>query len=175
MRKNLKIAFSGIMCALTVVLLALASVIWLLDYTSPLICGLLLIVPIESFGRKSAFCVYAAACILSLFLLPSKGAAVLYAMFCGYYPIIRKDIEKLKSRFLRIIIKFAVFNLGAVGSELVMVYVFKVPFENFLGVWGIVILLLAGYVILFTFDRLIHVFTIIYVKKYKKRFEKLLK
>ncbi len=175
MRKNVKIAFSGIMCALSVVLLALASVLWILDYTAPLICGLLLIVTNESFGRKSSACVYLATCILSLFLLPSKGAAVLYTMFCGYYPIIRFYIEKINSRLLRIIIKFVIFNIGAVGSELIMVYVFKVPFDNMFGVWGIVILLLCGYVILFTYDRLINVLTMIYVKKYKKRVEKFLK
>ena len=175
MKTSLKAAVSGVMSALSVALLALASVMWILDYTSPIICGLLLIIIVESFGKKTAFTVFAAVCVLSIILLPSKGAALFYATFCGYYPIIRKDIDKIKSRIIRIIIKFVIFNIGAVGSELLLVYVFGIPFDNALGAAGIVILLVAAYVILFTYDRLLNVLTLIYDKKYKKRLEKYLK
>ena len=61
------------------------------------------------------------------------------------------------------------------GSELLLVYVFGIPFDNALGAAGIVILLVAAYVILFTYDRLLNVLTLIYDKKYKKRLEKYLK
>ena len=175
MKTSLKAAVSGVMSALSVALLALASVMWILDYTSPIICGLLLIIIVESFGKKTAFTVFAAVCVLSIILLPSKGAALFYTTFCGYYPIIRKDIDKIKSRIIRIIIKFVIFNIGAVGSELLLVYVFGIPFDNALGAAGIVILLVAAYVILFTYDRLLNVLTLIYDKKYKKRLEKYLK
>lgn len=175
MKNSIKVAVSGVMSALSVSLLALASVVWILDYTAPLICGILLIVIVETFGKKTAFTVYAAVSVLSLILLPSKSAALLYAVFSGYYPIIRQDIDKIKFRIVRILIKFFIFNLGVVGSELLLVYVFGIPFENELGTIGIVIMLAAAYVILFTFDRLLNVLTLIYVKKYKKRVEKYLK
>ena len=175
MKKSLKTAFAGVLSAMSVVLLALASVMWILDYTAPLICGILLIVLIESFGKKTAFTVYVSVCILSLILLPSKSAALLYTTFCGYYPIVKLDIEKLKSKILQIIIKFVIFNIGVIGSELLLVYLFKVPFDNEFGRAGIVILLLAAYVILFTYDRLLNVLTLLYVKKYKNKVEKLLK
>ena len=175
MKKSLKIAFAGIMSGLSVALLALASVMWILDYTAPIICGLLLIIAVESFGKKTAFTIFASVCVLSIIVLPSKSAAMFYAAFCGYYPIIKKDIDKLKSRVLSVLIKFLIFNIGAVGSELILVYVFGIPFDNELGKAGIVILLVAGYVILFTYDGLLKVLTLIYDKKYKKMLEKYIK
>ena len=175
MKKSIRVAFAGIMSGLSVALLALASVIWILDYTAPMICGLLLIILIESFGKKSAVLVYVSVSVLSIILLPSKAAAMYYIAFCGYYPVVKKEIDKFKSAVLRVLLKFIIFNIGAVGSELLLVYVFGIPFDNALGTAGIIILLAAGYVILFTYDRLIGVLTLIYDKKYKKRLEKYIK
>ncbi len=175
MKNSLKITLAGVLSALSVALLALGSIIWILEYTAPLLCGMILIIVVESCGKKTAFLVYAAVSVLSLILLPMKGSALLYATFFGYFPIIRENIDRLKLLILRILIKFVIFNVGVIGTELLLVYAFGIPFDNPFGATGLIITLAASYVILFTFDRLLYVFTVIYVKKYKKRVEKMLK
>jgi hypothetical protein len=57
----------------------------------------------------SAGC-FAATALLGLFLLPQKSVALLYAVFFGYYPIVKSLIERLPSAFARWIWKLLIYN-----------------------------------------------------------------
>ena len=67
------------------------------------------------FVRMSCSCSWALGCygataLLSLLLLPSKAAAILYTAFFGYYPVVKMSAERLGKKALRWIAKLAVFN-----------------------------------------------------------------
>lgn len=175
MKKSIGIAFSGVICALSVVLLFLGSVVWIFAYVMPIVTGLLMIILTESLSKKTALAVYCSTGILSMFLLPDKESALLYILFFGYYPILKPSIEKIKQKFLCVIAKLVVFNAGVVLSQVLCVYVFGMPVEEFLGKVGIVLMLLAANIIFFFYDKLLFALVFLYNKKYKKVVEKYLK
>ncbi len=174
LKRSIKYSAAGVLCALSVIFLAAGSIVWVFAYTMPLICGIINIMAIRTFDKRTAFVIYTATSILSLFLLGDKETALIYALFFGFYPIIRESINALKP-YLKIPIKFIVFNAGIVAAELICVYVFMIPFDSFLGKWGAVIMLALGNLIFIIYDRLLDVLIIIYEKKYKSRIDRLLK
>ena len=175
MKKSLKVAAAGVITALSVILLQLGSLIWLFAYLMPLISGLIMIILTESGGKKSAWLVYAAVSIIAMLLLEDKECVLIYVLFFGYYPIIRDSINKIKLKAVRIISKLLIFNSGIVAAELICIYVFGIPFDDFLGKWGAVILLALANVMFFVYERLLGMVIILYNKKYKSKIERYLK
>lgn len=175
MKKSLIIAFSGVITALSVVLLYVGGIIWVLSYIMPLLSGVLMISVTNSVGNKMAYTVFVSTSILSLVLLPDKECALLYAMFFGYYPIIKVRIELLKNRILQILLKYMIFNLTIIGAELICTFVFMIPFDDVFGRWGIVILLVLANVLFVLYDKLLQFASIIYEKRIKNQLNKLIK
>lgn len=90
------IAFSGIMAALSLVLMLLTAVIPIMDYGLPAICGILTTLVVIECGERMAGVCYGAVAILSLVLVPSKESAILYLILLGWYPIVKRRIEMLR-------------------------------------------------------------------------------
>lgn len=70
------------------------------------------------FVRMSCSCGWAVGCYavtaaLGLLLLPEKAPALAYALFLGYYPLIRLRLERVASPAVRIGLKLAAFNAAA--------------------------------------------------------------
>ena len=61
-------------------------------------------------GRVMALCVYIASSALALVLVPISLAPFLFALFFGYYPIIKSLIEQIPNRLFQWILKIAVMN-----------------------------------------------------------------
>ena len=71
------------------------------------------------FVRMSCSCGWALCCfgvtaLLGLLLLPVKAPALAYALFFGYYPLIRLRLERVSSSAARTAFKLAAFNAAAV-------------------------------------------------------------
>lgn len=131
MKKSKQTAAAGVLSALSVVLMFFGSVVSVLSYIMPLLSGLLMIIAVESINRKTALSVYACVSLLSLFLLSDKECALLYAAFFGYYPIIRSELDKIKNRLLLWTMRVILFNVSIVFSQLICVFVFRIPFDDF--------------------------------------------
>lgn len=56
---------------------------------------------------------YCVTALLGLLLLPEKAPALAYALFFGYYPLIRLRTERISSKWARIGLRLAVFNAAA--------------------------------------------------------------
>ena len=110
MKKTVQIAFCGVLSALSFVLLLVGTLIDIFVYIAPLICGLIMIILTESFGKKAALTAYASTSILCLFLLTGKEAGLLYIAFFGYYPIIKDKLDALRPRLFSLFLKFLLFN-----------------------------------------------------------------
>lgn len=175
MHKSKQIAFSGLLSALSVVLMFLGSSISVLSYIMPLLSGLIMIIVTENINKKTAVLVYISVSVLSIVLLTDKECALFYISFFGYYPIIKSDIDKIKNILLLWFVRFSIFNTGILLSQLVCVYLFGIPFDDFLGKWGIVILLILANILFFMYEKLLNMLILIYRKKYKSKFANLLK
>lgn len=173
-RKSFYIAFSGISTALSVVLLSLGSVIWIFSYLMPIISGLFMIIVNDLFGRKSALLTYICVSVLSLVLLTDRESALMYVAFFGYYPLVKGSYEKIKLKFVQILLKLLTFNFAIISVELICVYVFLIPFDSFLGKWGAIILLALGNLLFVVYEKLIVALTILYQTRLKNRITKYL-
>ena len=175
MRKSRKMALTGMLCALAVVIMMLGGVIPLATFCCPALAGLMLIPVFVECGEKLSWCAYAAIAALSLILCPDKEAALLLA-FIGYYPILRWRLDQLRSGFVRVIAKLGVFNLAVAAMYALSILVLQMDqilreYQE-MGLALTAACLLVGKVTLLLYDRLIAIMTALYVKRLRGRLMK---
>lgn len=174
--KNAKLAaYSGVVSALSVILLFIGSISFSLGYVMPIVSGLLMIFLIESVSYKSAFISYISTCVLSLLLLNDKETALFYVLFFGYYPILRTYLCKIKPIIVRIILKLIIFNISMLSVQLFLIYLFNIPFDNTYGKIGIILFALALNLIFIMYDITYDKLIIIYDRKIKQKLSKIIK
>ncbi len=172
-----KTALGGIVAALSVVTMFLTAVIPTLTYALPAVAGVLLVVMVIDVGKKWAFGVYAAVSLLSLLVLPDKEAAVMYVFFFGHYPIFKAILEGRLHGVWLWVLKFLLFNVSVVAAYLVIIYVFRIPFDDMedYGKWAVWALLGLGNVVFVIYDIAISRLVTLYMLKWRKSVRKLLK
>ncbi|MBR5323105.1 MAG: hypothetical protein IKU48_06135 [Clostridia bacterium] len=155
------IAFSAILCALGVIIMFLGAVIETIDITMAALASFLVIVCIIEVGGYMPFLVFATTSTLSMLLLPNKTVAVIYAMYFGFYPILKKYLERLPI-IISWIAKFVVFNMA-----ITIYYIFlkDVLFPDINSIKLYLVLLLN--VIFFTLDLAQTLFITAYVRKFR--------
>lgn len=99
----------AMLSALGVVLLWLGSVIQVVDVSMAVVASLLCVFAVIEYGGSAPWLIFAVTSILSLILVPQKTPAVMYALFFGYYPIIKEKLERLP-RTLAWVWKEVIFN-----------------------------------------------------------------
>lgn len=106
-----RIAFCGLMAALSVALMLTGGLIPLATYCAPMVSGVLLLPILLEYGKKAAWTAYAAVALITLILGVDKEAAFFY-LFLGYYPIVKPDVDRIRRRPLRILTKLAIFTVS---------------------------------------------------------------
>jgi hypothetical protein len=165
MKRTKKLTVSAMMCALSVVILYLASFFTTIDLSVSLIASLIMLLTVEELGYKAAFSVFVSTSLLSFLLLPQKYVAAMYLLFCGIYPIIRVFFERLP-RAVRLIAKLLYF-----GATLTAVLVFAKLVLNIELYTGYMLILFYAVCIL-TFllsDLFIKRFTLLYRFRLRRR------
>ena len=175
MKKSRKMALTGMLCALAVVIMMLGGVIPLATFCCPALAGLMMIPVFVECGEKLSWCAYAAIAALSLILCPDKEAALLLA-FIGYYPILRWRLDQLRSSLLRVVAKLGVFNLAVLAMYALSILVLQMDqilreYQE-MGLALTIACLLVGNVTLLLYDRLIAIMTALYVNRLRGRLMK---
>lgn len=104
-----KISICAMVAALCVAVMALGSLIDVLDASLSLIAGVLVLIVDLEFTGAYSWSVFLVAAPLS-FLLPLKSPAILFAGFFGWYPLVRKALDRL-AKPLKWLVKLVFFNL----------------------------------------------------------------
>ena len=181
MRKNkersFKAAFGGIIAALSIVLMFLTGIIPTLTYAIPAICGALLMAIVIEITSRFAGLVYVAVSILSLLMVADKEAAVMYAAFFGYYPIIKSFIEKKTNNGLSWIIKYAIFNVSMIASYFVVSKVFMITFDDIdsFGKFAMPLLLFLGNIVFAVYDIALTRLVTAYMMSWRKYIKRVFK
>lgn len=151
--KTKNTAICGLMIALSVVLMMLTTLVPVFMYVIPVITGLLVLFVADISDRKWGIGVYFSTAFLSLLLITDKEAALTYALFFGYYPLIKDIIEKLP-KALAWFLKIGLFNAAAVGIGVISFYLFGVSGEEYneFGKYTIPILLIMANIVFFLYD-----------------------
>ena len=182
MNKASKTAVGGLMIALSVVIL-IPTVLEFFVYALPAFAGLVTMFCVVELNKKWAFGVFFGAAVISLLLVPNKEAAVLYAAFFGYYPIIKAIFESRLPRGVEYVLKYLFFNVSMVAAYFVLLKVFLIPFETLMGIddsspaffakYAVWIMLLGGNVMFFFYDLCLTRMVSVYLRFWQKRVRKL--
>ncbi|MBE6818708.1 MAG: hypothetical protein E7517_06080 [Ruminococcaceae bacterium] len=177
MKQSFKIAFGGILCAFCVILVLLGN-IPMAEYIGPTFAGIILAWAVIEMGAVQSIWIYVAAAILSFLLSGNKEPALLYAMFFGYFPILRTVLQqKIRFAAVRWVIKFAVFNISMAAAYLLLVYVFGMPLEEMEGIgkYTIYVLLAGGNLLMVVVDFCIEKLSNLYRLKWQNKVQKYFK
>ena len=174
MKTSLKVSLSGIVGALSLVLMLLTFVVPFGTYAFPAFAGMLLVSIVIELGFSWAFLVYFVVCVMSVLLLADKEAALYYIAFLGFYPIVKGMIEKVKSKVLQYLIKFAVFNCSMIVCFYISIFVLSIPKESFeiFGVYLPWLFLLFGNIAFVVYDICVTRIVTIYILKLHKMLAK---
>lgn len=111
-RKQTKyLTVSAMLCALGVILLSLGSLVDVLDITMAVLASLFCVYAVIEIGGAYPWLIWLVTSLLSLLLLPTKTPALFYALFAGFYPILKEKLEKL-SRPVSWVLKLVVFHVS---------------------------------------------------------------
>lgn len=182
MSQSTKTALGGMITALSVVILV-PTALELFVYALPAFAGMLIMFSVVELDKKWAFGIYVAVSVVSLLLVPNKEAAILYAAFFGYYPILKAIFESKLPKVAEYILKFAVFNVSMIISYAVLVKVLGIPLDELMGTtqetgffarYAVYIMLGLGNIAFIFYDvattRIITVYLRIWQKKFRKLF-----
>lgn len=176
--RSKKIAFCGMIVALSVVLMLSGGLIPIATYCAPMFCALLLLPILMEFGKKTAWTAYAATALITLLMDVDKEAAFFY-LFIGHYPLLKWEIERIPNKTIKFLAKLAVFN-----GSLILMYLFLGLVLNMtavvaefteMGMAMLIIFLVALNLCLFLYDRLVFPLMILYDRKIRPRFHFLMK
>ena len=166
--KSRQIALSSMMTALGAAAMLLGGVIPLATFCCPAIAGLALLPILRENGSKMALGSYVAIAALSLILSADKESALLFA-FLGYYPVLKRTLDRIPSALLRILSKLSVFNLAAGIMMLCAAFVFNMQalvaeYAEMTAAALVAFILLAN-VTMLLYDRMLKVMAAVYEKK----------
>ncbi|MCL2077594.1 MAG: hypothetical protein FWH08_04220 [Oscillospiraceae bacterium] len=112
-RISYKIAYCGIICALSVIIM-LVSLVPGFTYAMPAISGILIWTISIFINYKWALLSFSASALILIFVIPEPEANTVFIFFFGFYPIIRDKLVLIKPKLLQFIIKLGIFNVACV-------------------------------------------------------------
>ena len=160
-----RIALCGVLCALGVVLMMLGGLFPLATFCSPALAALVLIPIMIETDRKMALGAYVAIAALSLLLAPDKESALLFT-----FP----EIDKIRARWLRIVLKLLLFDCAAGAMLLIATYLFgmaQIMAEyREMGRAMIVVFIAIANITMLLYDRLTGIAAVLYVRRLRQKF-----
>ena len=118
-----KLTVCAMLSALGVILLYVGSLLEVLDISMAVIASLMCVVAVIEYGGSAPWMIYGVTAILSVLLTPNKTAAFFYAIFFGFYPILKEKLEKLP-RVLCWVLKEIIFNVCLIIAALGLYFLF---------------------------------------------------
>ena len=112
-----RLTVCAMLAALGVILLYIGSLIEVVDISMAVLASLLCVVAVIEYGGSWPWLIYGVTAILSIVLLPNKTPAAFYALFFGFYPILKEKLEKLPN-LLSWVLKELVFNIAFAAMAL---------------------------------------------------------
>lgn len=128
-KKSKKMAINAVMTAAVVVMMYLASVLptGRLGYLG--VASVFGVAAVIESGISGGIMVYLASSLLGLIIVPAKEIVLLYALFFGYYPVLKSFAERRKSPVLGWIIKLGVMNIALT----ILIFAFETLFFSVSG------------------------------------------
>ncbi len=117
-RRTKTIALSGILLALTVIVLYVESILPVSKLSLYALSSFFVSVIIMESGVISGWIFYVASVLLALIIVPDKLALLPYILFFGLYGIIKCYIEKIRRLYFEYVLKYLFFNISLAAGVL---------------------------------------------------------
>ena len=158
MKKTRNTTISGMVSALSVVIMLITNIMPSMMYVIPIVTGAVVFAVAELIGEKWALGVFCVTGLISAILLADKEVALNYILFFGYYPLLKPAFEKLP-KAISWLLKFFTFNIAISIIGLIVTYIFKLPFldEDF-GKFTIPLFIVMFNMMFIMYDVMINVF-----------------
>jgi len=167
-----KIAFCGLIVALSVTLLLSGGLIPVATYCVPMFCGVLLLPILLEFGKKTAWTAFAATALIALLMDTDKEAAFFY-LFFGYYPLLKWEIDRMRNKRFRLPCKLLVFNGSIVLMYIILGFLLNMHamVEEFsqMGIILLIVFVAAFNLCMLLYDRLLLPLVFLYVNRIKPK------
>lgn len=108
--KTKNIARVALLAAAALVLLIIAGFAPSAQLGLTAVAGIASALAVIHMGIGGGFLCWAVVAVLGFIIVPTKGCAVMYAIFFGVYPVIKSLIERLNTLWLEWLIKLLFFN-----------------------------------------------------------------
>lgn len=161
-----KIALNGILGALAVICLLLATVLPTNRLSLYALSSFFVAVSILESGIRAGWIFYVATGLLALIVVPDKLGIVPYALFFGLYGVVKYYIEKLDNIAVEYLLKFVYFNICMGVAVLTLSRLFGYELSVKLPWWLLVIVL---EIIFFIYDFVYTLFINYYREKLRPR------
>ena len=111
-KANIKrLTVCAMLTALGVILLSIGALLEVLDISMAAVASFCVIITVVEYGKGAPWMVYAATSLLSFLLIPTNLAATFFALFFGFYPILKGKLET-RPKAVCWILKELVFNVS---------------------------------------------------------------
>ena len=169
---SLKMAFCGLLTALSVTLMLAGGMVPIATYCVPMAAGLLLLPILIEFGKKTAWTTFAAVALIALLLGIDKEASFFY-LFIGYYPLVKWDIDRIRNKHARMLCKLSLYSLSMIIMYLVLgllmnMHAIIAEFYE-MGLLFTLLLLLLFNVCMLIYDRLLIPMVFLYAQRIKPK------
>lgn len=171
MKSSRKIALCGMFGALSITILLMGFMIPMATYACPAIAAFFLLPIAYEYKEKTAFTLYLAVSALALILIPEKEFVMMYVFVFGLYTGFKFKADKIRPKFLQIVLKSLYAFLSTLLCYVILLVVFPNPvLSGEIGDAGIA--LIAAFFVLFVITFLMYDFAagvMFKVYKYKMR------
>ena len=158
-----KIAYTGILLALNIILLLLSNIIPINTVFFMGLASFLISIVIMEYGFKLGILFYIASSVLSFLVLPNKAQWLIYIFTFGIYGLIKYLVEKDRPFYIDILLKLVYANLSILSLYFMIKGIIYIPINIFT-------------ILVFQFAFLIYdyVYTL-FIDYYKQRIRKIIK
>lgn len=125
-RRTVRLAISGVMAALSFVLIFFGVSLGVMDLSALIISSMGVVFCIIEMGGSYPYLVWLVTSVLSFILLPDKLVFFEYFLFAGIYPIVKFRVARLRP-FACFALKLLTFNVALTICALISVYVLALP------------------------------------------------
>ena len=148
-------ALGGVLAALAVVLMCMGTLIPVATYVCPMLCAMILQLVLIICGKRMAWAWYGTVSFLSLLMAPDKEAAAVF-LALGYYPIVKRKLDRMKGKWLW---KGLLFNSVILLTYWLLMHLFgfdalAAEFSE-MGILLVAVMLLLGNATFFLLDKLL--------------------
>ena len=124
-RRTYEIALTGVMLALSVVVLFFASIVPGIELSVLALSGMIVLIIVSETSIKRGILFFAASVILSFIIIPNKSILLIYGFIFGPYSIFKSFVDiKIKKRFPAFVIKLLFFNIFLAAGFLIFRWAF---------------------------------------------------